>query len=52
VEKGMDRGVATKQGRMRTVILRIPDEDHLVCPLQLVIPLEVNQGGKNVQDDT
>lgn len=51
VEKGTDGGVATRKERMITVILRTHDEDHLDCPLQLVIQLEVDQSWENVQDD-
>ena len=51
VEKGTDRGVATIQGRMRTIIPRTPEKDGLVCPLQLVIPLEIDHSGENVHYD-
>jgi len=40
-----------REGRTRTIILHTPDEDGLVCPLQLVTALEVDQGGENVEYD-
>jgi hypothetical protein len=35
----------------REVILRTPDGGLLARPVQLVIPLEVDQGGEDVEDD-
>ena len=31
-------------------MLRTTDGTHLTCPVQLVIPLEIDQGGENVGD--
>ena len=38
-------------GKMRTVILRTHDGGRLARRVQLVIPLEVDQGGVDVEDD-
>jgi hypothetical protein len=38
-------------GKTRTVILRTPDGGRLAHPIQLVIPLEVDQCGEDVEDD-
>jgi hypothetical protein len=40
-----------RDGKTRTVILRTPDGGRLTRPVQLVIPLEVDQGGEDVKDD-
>jgi hypothetical protein len=40
-----------QDGKTRTVILRTPDGGRLARPVQLVIPLEVDQGGEDVEDD-
>ena len=39
-----------RDGKVRTVILRTQDGGCLVRPVQLVIPLVVDQGGENVED--
>ena len=39
-----------RDGKVRTVILRTQDGGRLVRPVQLVIPLEVDQGGEDVED--
>ena len=39
-----------RDGKVRTVILRTQDGGRLVRPVQLVIPLEVEQGGEDVED--
>jgi hypothetical protein len=36
----------------KAVILRTPEGGRLVRPVQLVIPLEVDQGGEDVEDIT
>jgi hypothetical protein len=41
-----------RDGKVRTVILRTQDGGRLVSPVQLVIPLEVDQGGEDVEDVT
>jgi len=40
-----------RDGKTRTVILRTQDGGRLARPVQLVIPLEVDQGGEDVVDD-
>jgi len=40
-----------RDGKTRTVILRTQDGGRLARPVQLVIPLEVDQGGEDVEDD-
>jgi hypothetical protein len=40
-----------RDGKMRTIILRTQDGGRLARPVQLVIPLEVDQGGEDVEDD-
>ena len=39
-----------KDGAKRTAVLRVADGSVLVGPIQLVIPLEVDQGGEDVED--
>ena len=39
-----------RDGKLRTVILRTPDGGCLFRPVQLVIPLEVDQGWEDVED--
>jgi hypothetical protein len=39
-----------RDGQVRTVILRTQDGGRLVRPVQLVIPLEIDQGGEDVGD--
>jgi len=38
-------------GKTRTVILRTQDGGRLAPPVQLVVPLDVDQGGEDVEDD-
>jgi hypothetical protein len=40
-----------RDGKTRTDILRAPDGGRLARPVQLVIPLEVDQDGEDVEDD-
>jgi hypothetical protein len=40
-----------RDGKTRTVILRTLDGGRVVRPVQLFIPLEVDQGGEDVEDD-
>jgi hypothetical protein len=40
-----------RDGRTRTAILRTQDGGRLARPIRLVIPLEVNEGGEDVEDD-
>jgi len=35
-------------GQVRTVVLRMSDGCQITCPIQLVIPLDVDQGGEDV----
>jgi hypothetical protein len=39
-----------RDGAKRTAVLRAPDGGVIVRPFQLVIPLEVDQGGVDVED--
>ena len=39
-----------RDGDTRTAVLRGAKGTVLVCPIQLVIPLEVDQGGDDVED--
>ena len=39
-----------RDGKVITVILRTQDGGRLFRPIQLVIPLEVDQGGEDVED--
>ena len=39
-----------RDGRMLTVVLRTPEGNKIVRPIQLVIPLEVDQGGEDVEE--
>jgi hypothetical protein len=41
---------AGRDGATRTAVLRGADGDVLIRPIQLVIPLEVDQGGEDVED--
>jgi len=40
-----------RDGKTRTVNLRTQDGGRLARPVQLVIPLEFDQGGEDVEDD-
>ena len=40
-----------RDGKTRTLILRTQDGGRLARPFQLVIPLEVVQGGEDAEDD-
>jgi hypothetical protein len=35
---------------IRTVVLRTPEGDKITRPIQLVIPLEIDQGGEDVEE--
>ena len=51
VERGRVEELRTgRYGKVRTVILRTQDGGRLVRSVQLVIPLEVDQGGEDVED--
>jgi hypothetical protein len=39
-----------RDGRIRTVVLRTPEGRKITRPIQLVIPLEVDQGGEDVEE--
>jgi hypothetical protein len=39
-----------RDGMIRTVVLRTPEGNKITRPIQLVIPLEVDQGGEDVED--
>jgi hypothetical protein len=38
-----------RDGRVRTVILRMANGTKITSPVQLAIPLEIDQGGENVE---
>jgi hypothetical protein len=42
--------VKGRDGMIRTVVLRTPDGNKITHPIQLVIPLEVDQGGGDVDE--
>jgi hypothetical protein len=39
-----------RDGRVRTIVLRTPEGNNITRPIQLVIPLEVDQGGEDVEE--
>ena len=39
-----------RDGQIRTVKLRLPDRTEISRPVQLAIPLEIDQGGEDVED--
>ena len=39
-----------RDGMIRTAVLRTPEERKITPPIQLVIPLEVDQGGEDVKE--
>ena len=39
-----------RDGKIRTVILHLQDRAKVSRPMQLVIPLEIDRGGGNVED--
>ena len=39
-----------RDGQIRTVILHLPDRAKISRPVQLAIPLEIDQGGEDVED--
>ena len=39
-----------RDGMIRTVVLRTPEGNKITRPIQLVIPLEVDQGGEDVEE--
>ena len=41
-----------QDGMIHTVVLRTPEGNKVNHPIQLVIPMEVDQGGKNVQESS
>jgi hypothetical protein len=46
----IDELISGRDGQMRTVNLRLPDRTKISGPVQLVIPLEIDQGGEDVED--
>jgi hypothetical protein len=51
VEKGViEQLIELRDGMIRTVIIRTPDGNKITRPIQLTIPLEVDQGGENVEE--
>jgi len=39
-----------RDGMIRTVVLRTPERNNIARPIQLVILLEVEQGGEDVEE--
>jgi hypothetical protein len=46
----IDELIPSRDGQIRTVKLRLPDRTKISRPMQLVIPLEIVQGGEDVED--
>jgi len=46
----IERVIEGRDGRIRTVALRTPEGKEITRPVQLVIPLEVDQGGEDVEE--
>jgi len=42
--------IEDRDGMIRTVVLRTPEGNKITRPIQLVIPLEVDQGGEDVEE--
>ena len=46
----IDELIPGRDGQIRTVKLRLPDRNKISRPVQLVIPLEIDQGWEDVED--
>jgi hypothetical protein len=46
----IDELITGRDGHIRTVNLRLPDRTRISRPVQLVIPLEIDQGGEDVKE--
>ena len=46
----IDELLQWRDGRIRTVSLLLPDRTKISRPVQLVIPLEIDQGGEDMED--
>jgi hypothetical protein len=46
----IDELLQGRDGRIRTVSLLLPDRNKISRPVQLVIPVEIDQGGQDVED--
>ena len=46
----IDELIPGRDGQIQTVQLRLTDRTKISRPVQLVIPLEIDQGGKDVED--
>jgi hypothetical protein len=46
----IERLIEGRDGKIRTVVLRMPEGRKITRPIQLVIPLEVDQGGEDVEE--
>jgi len=42
--------IGGRDGMIRTIVLRTPEGNTITRPVQLVMPLEVDQGGENVEE--
>ena len=45
-----DELIPGRDSQIRTVYLRLPDRANISRPVQLVIPLEIDQVGEDVED--
>ena len=39
-----------RDGMIHKVVIRTPERNKITRPIQLVIPMEVNQGGEDVEE--
>ena len=46
----IDELIPGRDGHIRTFNLRLPDRTKIIRPVQLVVPLEIDQGGEDVED--
>ena len=46
----IERVIEGRDGRIRTVALRTSEGNKITRPIQLVIPLEADQGGEDVEE--
>jgi hypothetical protein len=46
----IDELISGRDGQIRTVKLRLPDRTKISPAIQLVIPLEIDQDGEDVED--
>ena len=46
----IDELLQGRDGQIQTISYRLPDRTKISRPVQLVIPLEIDQGGEDVKD--